>query len=270
MYLPPFTSLSWAFQLHYYLCFRTYRRRPIIGSKLHALASLVSEICERHDYHLLECQTHADHIRNVVSLKPADSIAKVMQTIKTNASRELSITKPVWARGYLARSVGRMRIDAVRRYLDQQSKHHGYESRILPPVYRFRATQPTELRSAHASFELSHHLVLSTNQRKGVFTSVMAQALTEYWLKVAAARDFAIDQVSFVPDHVHLIARILPRMSIEECVLLLMNNGQHYMGKHYPQLFVENGINQLWEASAYAGTCGNFTTALIKSWLRSS
>ena len=99
---------------------------------------------------------------------------------------------------------------------------------------------------------------------------MMGQALTEYWLKVAAARDFGIDQVSFVPDHVHLIARILPKMSIEECVLLLMNNGQHYMGKHYPQVFVENGINQLWEASAYAGTCGNFTTALIKSWLRSS
>jgi len=92
--------------------------------------------------------------------------------------------------------------------------------------------------------------------------------LTEYWLKVAAARGFAIDQVSFVPDHVHLIARILPKISIEECVLLLMNNGQHYMGKHYPQVFVENGINQLWEASAYAGTCGNFRTALIKSWLR--
>jgi REP element-mobilizing transposase RayT len=98
----------------------------------------------------------------------------------------------------------------------------------------------------------------------------MGQALTEYWLKVAAVRDFGIDQVSFVPDHVHLIARILPKVSIEECVLLLMNNGQHYMGKHYPQVFVENGINQLWEASAYAGTCGNFTTALIKSWLRSS
>jgi REP element-mobilizing transposase RayT len=270
MHLPSFTSLSWAFQLHYYLCFRTYRRRPLIGPNLDALAELVSEICERHDYHLLECQTHADHVRNLVSLKPADSIAKVMQTIKTNASRELSITKPVWARGYLARSVGRMRIDAVRRYLDQQSRHHGYESRVLPPVFRFRATQPIELCSAHASFELNHQLVLATRKRKGVFTSVMGQALTEYWLKVAAVRHFAIDQVSFVPDHVHLIARILPKMSIEECALLLMNNGQHFMGKHYPQVFVENGLNQLWEASAYAGTCGDFTTALIKSWLAAS
>lgn len=270
MHLPSLTGLSWAFQLHYYLCFRTYRRRPLIGSKLDTVDKLVREICERHDYHLLECQTYADHVRSLVSLKPGDSIAKVMQTIKTNASRELSMAKPVWARGYLARSVGRMRLDAIRRYLNQQSKHHGYESRVLPPVFRFRPNQLIELCSPHASFELNHHLVLSTRKRKGVFTSVMGQALLEYWLKVAAVRNFAIDQVSFVPDHVHLIVRILPKMSIEECALLLMNNGQHFMGKHYPQVFVENGINQLWESSAYAGTCGDFTTALMKSWLRAS
>ena len=175
----------------------------------------------------------------------------------------------VWASGYLARSTGRMRTDAVRHYLDQQAKHHGYDSRILPPVSSFRATQPRLLRSAHASFNLSHHLVFATHKRKGVFTSARGKALTEYWLKVATARDFAIDQLSFVPDHVHLVVRILPRTGIEECALSLMNNGQHFMSKHYPQVFVECGIDQLWESSAYAGTSGDFTTALLKSWLHS-
>ena len=179
------------------------------------------------------------------------------------------MTKPVWARGYLARSTGRKRTDAVRDYLDQQAKHHGYDSRILPPVSSFRATQPRLLGSAHASFDLSHHLVFATPKRKGVFTSTLGKALTEYWLKVATARDFAIDQVSFVPDHVHLAVRIVPKMSIEECALSLMNNGQHFVSKHYPQVFVKSGIDQLWESSAYAGTCGDFTTALLKSWLLS-
>ena len=34
-------------------------------------------------------------------------------------------------------------------------------------------------------------------------------------------RGFAIDPISVVPDHVHLLVRIVPRMSIEECALLL-------------------------------------------------
>jgi REP-associated tyrosine transposase len=163
-----------------------------------------------------------------------------------------------------------MRIDAVRIYLEQQSKHHGYDSRVLPPVYRYRASEPVVLAAEHAVFDLNHHLVLATCQRKGVFTSTLGKALSDYWLRVATERGFAIDQISVVPDHVHLIVRIIPKMSIEECVLLLMNNGQHFIGKNYPQALVEVGINQLWEASAYAGTCGDLTTAIIKAWLSTS
>jgi putative transposase len=269
MYLTPFTSLSWAYQLHYNLCFRTHRRRPIPHSSITVIDDLISEICQQHNYHLLECKPHAEYVRSLISLQPFHSISKVAQIIKTNSSRELQLTKPVWARGYWARSAGRMRIEAVRQYLERQAAHHGYASRVLPPIFRFRATQRIELRSPHAWFDLSHHVVFGTRKRKGVFTSSLGAALLEYWLKVAEAREFAVDQCSVVPDHVHLIISVLPRMSIEECALLLMNNGQYFIGKKYPQVYVENGMDQLWEASAYAGTCGDFTTALIKSWLRS-
>ena len=271
MYLPPFTRLTWSYQLHYYLGFRTHRRRPLFPSKAGQLTKLVDEICARHDYHLLECQPGPNRLRCLLSLQPNQPIAKVVQTIKTNSSRECrreySLTTPVWADGFLSRSVGRMRISAVRKYLEQQSRHHGYDSRVLPPVYRYRASQPVVLKAAHATFELTHHMVLATCRRKGIFGSALGRAISEYWLKVAAKRGFAIDEISVVPDHVHLLVRIVPRMSIEECALLLMNNGQHFIGKKYPHVLVDAGINQLWEASAYAGTCGEVTTALLKAWL---
>jgi hypothetical protein len=56
-------------------------------------------------------------------------------------------------------------------------------------------------------------------------------------------------------------------MSIEECALSLLNNGQHFVLQDQPQAFVQAGIEQLWQASAYAGTCGKVTTALVKSFL---
>ena len=161
-----------------------------------------------------------------------------------------------------------MRIAAVRQYLEKQSDHHGYHARILPPVYGYRTRDPVRLTAAHCSFDLSHHLVLATRKRKGVFNSHLGKCLSDYWLRVAAARGFAIDQISVVPDHVHLIVRIVPSMSIEDCALLLMNNGQHFIGKNYPQVLVDVGLDQLWESSAYAGTCGDFTTAFLKAWLR--
>jgi REP element-mobilizing transposase RayT len=116
---------------------------------------------------------------------------------------------------------------------------------------------------------MAHHLVFSTQQRKGVFGAATGQALIEYWLGVAAKREFALDQVSIVPDHIHTIVRIVPKMSIEQVALTLMNNGQYFIGKQFPELLIQQGMTQLWNPSAYAGTCGEITTALLMKWLRS-
>ncbi|HET8782361.1 MAG TPA: IS200/IS605 family transposase [Pyrinomonadaceae bacterium] len=269
MFLTPFISLTWAYQLHYYLCFRTHRRRPYLSDSCEHLTNVFNEICALHNYHLLEVCPEPAQVLCLLSLQPSQTVAKAAQILKTNASREITIAKPVWARGYRANSVGRMRIAAVRQYLENQSEHHGYHTRLLPPVYRYRTREPITLATAHSCFDLSHHLVLSTRKRKGVFDSHLGERLSEYWLRVATARRFAIDQLSVLPEHVHLIVRIVPNMSIEECALLLMNNGQHFVGKNYPQVLVDAGLDQLWESSAYAGTCGDFTTAFTKAWLKS-
>lgn len=70
-----------------------------------------------------------------------------------------------------------------------------------------------------------------------------------------------------LPDHVHLLVRIVPKISIEDCVLALMNNGQHWFSKYHPQLLVRAEAGQLWQPPTYAGTCGKVTTALVKSFL---
>ena len=93
--------------------------------------------------------------------------------------------------------------------------------------------------------------------------------LVDYWLRVAEKREFALDQATVLPDHAHLLVRTKPTMSIEECALLMMNNGQHFIGENYPERLVEAGVNQLWQPSAYAGSCGELPTALLKSFLKS-
>lgn len=274
MHLAPLTTLNWAYQLHYYLCFRTLSRKPVFAEQENAdlLVATLSEICQRHEYHLLDSRAYPDHVRCLLSLRPSQAISTVIQTIKANSSREcgatLKLTPPLWQRGYLARSVGHVRIDRVKQYLDQQSEHHGYASRVLPPIFRYRATSPVALTAQHAVFELNHHLVFATEHRKGIFDSARGAALGHYWLQVAEKRGFAIDRISIVPDHVHLLVRTVPKMSIEECALSLLNNGQYFVGRHSPQAFVQAGIEQLWQESAYAGTCGEMTTALMKSFLR--
>lgn len=273
MYLTPYTSLTWAYQLHYYLCFRTHRRKRLFTSSEveTTLTHLLSEIASNHDYHLLNHEILPNQVRCLFSLRPSHAVAKVAQILKSNSARELArlFSIPLWARGYLTRSNGRVRTSAVRSYLEKQPAHHGYANRVLPPVFKYRVQVPMILSASHASFDLTHHLVFSTKRRKGVFTSTVGAALTDYWLRVAAKREFAIDQISIVPDHLHLIVRIVPKMSIEDVALSLMNNGQYFIGREYPELLIVNRMDQLWNGSAYAGTCGDLTTALVMKWLSS-
>ena len=83
-------------------------------------------------------------------------------------------------------------------------------------------------------------------------------------------RGFAIDQATVLPDHIHLLVRITPTISLEQMTLSLMNNGQYFMGKNSPGELVEAKVDQLWQSSAYVGTCGELTTALLKAFLRGS
>jgi putative transposase len=270
---PTYTTINWAYQLHYYLSFRTHRRRahfadPVCAEKL---AEIVAEICQRHDYHLLESKTHADHFRCLLSLRPEHDLSTVIGKIKANSAREcglqIGIAAPLWARGYLARSVGRVSISAVKQYIEHQAEHHGYSKRHKPPVYRYRAEHPSELSAAHSIFDLNHHLVVSTRYRASVFDSMLGQELGEYWLRVATKYGFAIDRITVVPDHAHLLLRTLPKLSVETCVLALMNNGEFFIRQNYPLALTNERIDQLWQPSAYVGACGEVSTALVKAWL---
>ena len=276
MLLGPLETISWAYQLHYYLCFRTRRCRSIFITTEHseALDAALREICERHDYHLLQAKVYPDHLRCLLSLRPAHTISKVIQTLKANSARlfnaQFALRPPLWGRGFLARSVGRVRLGVVKQYISGQAEHHGYDRRVRPPVSRCSTKAPATLRAAHASFELNHHLVFATRYRRGVFDSILGAALIQYWQRVASARGFAIDRVTLVPDHAHLLVRITPQLSIEECAFSLLNNGQHFVGQHAPEAMIQARLEQLWQASAYAGTTGKVTTALVKAFLSES
>ena len=82
------------------------------------------------------------------------------------------------------------------------------------------------------------------------------------------ARNFVLDQATVLPDHVHALVRITPKVSIEEVTLCLMNNGQHFVASQFPARLIEMKVTQLWQGSAYVGTCGELTTALLKAFLR--
>jgi putative transposase len=198
---PPFTHLESAYQLHYYLCFKThYLRNVLVGTTEQELVSVATEtVCEKEGYHLLETNVEPTYVRLLLSLKPDQSVSRAVQRLKGNLSRRFSATfasrlaelrmPTLWARGYFARSSGKANLDTVRRYVDSQITHHGYRGAWTEGLrYRNLQFKSPAFSLSHCLTILKYHLVLVTDSRLPIFDEVIAPKLFDYVIAIGEKR----------------------------------------------------------------------------------
>jgi len=274
---PSFNSAASAYQLHFYLCFKSHSLRPVFAGD--GIPEVITEelrgVCEREDYHLLESQVSPDHLRMLVSLRPEHTVSNVVNLLKGNLSRQLglrfSAETPRFATGYFASSSGKVDIETVREYVGSQVAHHGYRGRWTEALeYRNTRFKSPAFQLNHCLTILTYHFVLVTVHRTAVFDETIAPKLFEYVNAVGDRHNFVIDRISMLPDHVHLVLEAAPTKSVEAIALALMNNTAHWMGKHYWGVLKQTDAWGVWQPSFYAGTAGEYSTAQVKRFLGSN
>jgi putative transposase len=275
----PFESPHAAYQLHYYLCLRTKRNKPLFTPPIRSsLEKHLNEICDHCRFHVLEKNSHENYLRLVISLRPEHSVAEAVKKLRGNLSRllcaeysELEAGR-IWSRGYFAKSIGKVEDAVIAGYIASQAEHHGYTGRSGSLVcdYNEPGSPPLLWSHNHVTFNLTHHLVLDTQRHAHVFDEVTGKALIEYWLRVAAKKEFGIAQISVLPNHCHLRVRLAPTMNVLECVRSLMNNSWTMMNRRFWGVLKQTDAWNLWEPPFYASTIGDVTTAEVKAYLRSA
>jgi len=271
---PAFTTLEPAYQLHVYLCFKTWRLRPHFADQVvrDLLQEVAYDVCGRGEFHLLEAQASPDHFRLLLSLKPEQAVSRVVKALKGNLSRTLgqrfTATEPWLGRGYFARSSGKADLETVQSYVASQVAHHGYRGewtealQFVNPGFRSPAFQ-----LPHSVAILNYHFVFATQNRAAIFDDAVAANLFHYIVAVGAKHTFEVERISVLPDHVHLIVEALPSLSVSEIALALMNNTAHWMGTRYWGVLKQTNAWDVWQPSYYAGTVGDYTTADVKRFL---
>jgi putative transposase len=271
---PAFSSLEPAYQLHFYLCFKSHCLRPCFAEQRvrDTLCEVADDLCQRESYHLLEAQTSPDHFRLLISLKPEQPVSRAVKMLKGNLSRTLGRrfggTERWLARGYFARTSGKVDLETVRSYVRNQVSHHGYRGKWTEALeYRNALFKSPAFEFSHSVSLLDYHMVLVTKRRAAVFDETIAPGLFRYVVAVGGKRGFAIERMSILPDHCHLLFEAVPSRSINEIALSLMNNTVHWMGKYYWGVLKQADAWELWEPSYYVGTLGEYTTAQVKRFL---
>ena len=280
---PPFKALEAAYQLHFYLLFKTRYLRPLMAGndEQGLITTVLDDVCVREQYHLLDASITPNHLRLLISLKPEQTISHLVKTIKGNLSHQFGAEFPerlkrhnartLLARGYFARSSGKVNLEMARRYVETQAPHHGYKGIWTKPLSCRNPTfESPAFKLAHCLCMLDYHVVLSTQSRISLFDEVIAPRLFNYLIKVGHKHGFALDRMGLLPDHIHLILEALPTVSVQQCLVAILNNTHQWMEKHYWGVLKQTGAWNVWQPSFYAGTVGEFSTAQIRQFLTES
>lgn len=278
---PHVSSLTAAYQLHFYLWFKTRYRRPLLlGDNSQSLAhAVLGEVCAREDYHLLEVDIAKDNLRLLISLNPQQAISKVANMLKGNVSRRFGLAFPhllkaqncptLWAKGYFATSSGKVNIEGARQYLEAQASHHGYKGEWTKKLsFRNPDFKSPAFSLEHSLCILDYHLVMATKKRLPLLDEEIAPELFKYVIAIGRKHHFAVDRISVMPDHMHMIVEAIPSLTPEKCVQAILENTRLWMTKHYWSVLKQMDAWDVWEPSFYAGTVGEYSTAQVRQFLK--
>jgi len=273
---PHTKALEAAYQLHFYLCFKTHYLQPLLApsSTQSLLSAVLQEVCDREQYHLLEFEITDDHLRLLLSLQPTQTVANTAKMVKGNLDHEFSVAyageriRKLFARGYFARSSGKVDLVAARQYVDKQVPHHGYKGEWTKPLkYRNPAFRSPAFPLAHGYCLLNYHVVIATQDRTPIFDEVIAPGLFNCCVAIGEKHSFAIERMGLLPDHLHLIVEAKSDVAIEDCVRGVMENTRQWMEQQFSGVLKETGAWDVWRPSYYTGTIGEYTTAQVRKFL---
>lgn len=274
MFLQPYQP----HELRFAYCYRVYFRCRT--HKLRSLTPLVSldrralnELMAPYNVRVLKSATDTTDLLALMSLQPMESISAASSKLKGRVSKwigeALALSEPanLLSKGYFACTVGKSRRTAVDRYLASQARHHGYDRRVIPPIfvkqYHLSAQDLARVSPKHAVVVADFHIVLATRYRKCVFGSQQGRDVATSWCDLQRTIPICIRKVSILPDHAHIALRAHPSMAPANVVVELMNSAQGVMQNE----LIRVGIDRLWEPSAYIGSYGDLSSSQIRKYI---
>ena len=126
--------MSWV-RIWIHLVFSTKNREPILNSKelRENVFNHIKDNAKAKSIWLDSVNGYQEHLHCLISLNKDQSISKIAQLIKGEASfwinkNRLTKNKFVWQDDYWAVSVSESHLNEIRKYIQQQEEHHKIKS----------------------------------------------------------------------------------------------------------------------------------------------
>ena len=120
------------------------------------------------------------------------------------------------------------------------------------------------LRDAHRVHLVLYHLIWCPKRRRPILTGAVAARLSVVLRDVAAERGWEIENLTIMPDHLHLFLRGNPTVPAHEIVRLLKGRSSRLLRQEFPQLL---RLPSLWTRSYFCSTAGNISAEAVQRYI---
>lgn len=116
--------------VYVHLIFSTKYRQPLIDDSIkEELYSYMGGICKHYECYPVQIGGYYDHIHILCTLSPKIPLMKLMEYVKKNSSKWIKTKGSAyagfyWQTGYAAFSVSIYKVETVKRYIQNQYRHH--------------------------------------------------------------------------------------------------------------------------------------------------
>ena len=120
---------------------------------------------------------------------------------------------------------------------------------------------------AHTLYRLQFHLVWIPKYRRSVMVGEVATDLKRLFYQCAQMNDWWIERLAVMPDHVHMLVEMPPKISVSEAVQTLKGGSSRAIRQSHPELEEWLWGDSFWADGYFAESVGRNTEQAIKRYI---
>jgi putative transposase len=114
-------------------------------------------------------------------------------------------------------------------------------------------------------YSCKYHVVWCPKYRRKVLVDGVDKRLKEIAQAVAEEMHFEIIEMEVMPDHVHMLVEVDPRLGIHKAVKRIKGRSSHGLREEFPWL--KRRLPSLWTNSYFVSTVGGAPLAIVKRYI---
>lgn len=116
-------------------------------------------------------------------------------------------------------------------------------------------------------YSCQYHVIFCPKYRRPVLADAVAERMKELVLEKQTEYGYTVMGMEVMPEHVHLLLDVDPRVGINNVVAKIKGYTSHELRKEYPWL--KKRLPTLWTRSKFISTVGAVTLDVVQQYIAS-